>query len=121
MVESREEERKSSSNVDYPERDPLDLIDEDKRPFARRRICQTWCGGFRTVYDDIDEIRLHPGLLIVQLLIMLIPPLATYLITVMISDCQTASLVAAIAAFIVVGMLQTISYMMQAKDNAKKS
>ena len=39
----------------------------------------------------------------------------------MISDCQTASLVAAIAAFIVVGMLQTISYMMQAKDNAKKS
>ena len=32
------EENKGAS-TEYPERNPLDLIDEDKRPFVRRRIC----------------------------------------------------------------------------------
>ena len=64
-IDGPDERRENNGRTEYPERDPLDLIDEDKRPFVRRRICQTWCGGFRTVYDDIDEEGIHPGLYIV--------------------------------------------------------
>ena len=115
----RREERKGQT--EYPERDPLDLIDEDKRPFARRRVCQTWCGGFRTVYDDYEEMALHPGLHIVQIIIMLVPPTATYGIAVAISDCQLACTVAAVSAFGVVAILQTISFIMQAHDHGKQA
>ena len=59
---------------------------------------------------------MHPGLFIMQLLIMVVPPAATFLIATMIEDSQVASIVAAIIAFLVVGVLQTISYMMHASD-----
>ena len=63
-------------------------------------------------------MSLHPGLLIVQILIMLTPPIATYLIAIMIDqNVQTACYVAAIAAFLVVGGLQTVSFIVQANDN----
>ena len=48
--EGEDEERKV---IDYPERDPLDLIEEDKRPYARRKLLATCCGGFRTVVDEV--------------------------------------------------------------------
>lgn len=54
---------------DYPERDPLDLIEEDKRPFARRKLLATCCGGYRTVYDEVTAQSLHPGLHVLQILI----------------------------------------------------
>lgn len=61
-------------------------------------------------------MTLHPGLFIMQLLIMVVPPAATFLIATMIEDSQVASIVAAIIAFLVVGVLQTISYMMHVSD-----
>ena len=53
---------------DYPERDPLDLIEEDKRPFARRKLLATCCGGYRTVYDEVTAQGLHPVLYALQIL-----------------------------------------------------
>ena len=59
---SEEEERK---NIDYPERDVKDLIEEDKRPFGLRRLLTTTFGGFRCVYDEEESIWvnkfLYPG------------------------------------------------------------
>lgn len=60
------EERKGP--IEYPERDPLDLIEEDKRPFARRKLLATCCGGYRTVYDEVTAQSLHPALLAIQFL-----------------------------------------------------
>ena len=39
------EEEESKGTRDYPERDPLDLIEEDKRPYVRRKLISTCCGG----------------------------------------------------------------------------
>ena len=61
-------------------------------------------------------MTLHPGLFIMQLLIMVIPPAATFLIATMIEDSQMASILAAIASFLVVGLLQTISFLMHLND-----
>ena len=72
------------------------------------------------MYDDYEEVGLHPGLYITQLLLMAIPPAATLLIAILIEDSQLACIVAAVASFVVVGALQTISYIMHAQDTSKK-
>ncbi len=61
-------------NRRYDERDPLDLIEEDKRPFARRKLLATCCGGCRTVYDEVTARPIHPGLYALQILIYLFYP-----------------------------------------------
>ena len=66
------EERKGPT--EYPERDPFDLIDEDKRPYARRKLTATCCGGFRTVYDEVTAKSVHPALFALQILIYLFFP-----------------------------------------------
>ena len=71
---NNEEEERKGGPVIYPERDPFDLIEEDKRPFARRKLLSTCCGGFRTVYDEVTAQPLHPGLYALQILIYLFFP-----------------------------------------------
>ena len=71
---NNEEEERKGGSVIYPERDPFDLIEEDKRPFARRKLLSTCCGGFRTVYDEVTAQPVHPGLLALQILIYLFFP-----------------------------------------------
>ena len=46
--------------MDYPERNATDLIEEDKRLFAVRRICATFFGGMRCVYDEESEQYISP-------------------------------------------------------------
>ena len=62
------EEGGNAGPQDYPERDPLDLIEEDKRPFARRKLLATCCGGIRTVYDEVTAQSIHPALYVLQIL-----------------------------------------------------
>ena len=38
-IDGADNRRENNERTEYPERDPMDLIDEDKRPFVRRRIC----------------------------------------------------------------------------------
>ena len=38
-IDGADNRRENNGRTEYPERDPMDLIDEDKRPFVRRRIC----------------------------------------------------------------------------------
>ena len=78
------EERKGPR--EYPERDPLDLIEEDKRPFARRKLIQTCCGGCRIVYDEVTAKTLHPGLFVMQILIYLFFPGVILVFTQVIMD-----------------------------------
>ena len=75
------------------------------------------------MYDDYEEVGLHPGLYMMQLLLMVIPPAATLLIALFIEDSQLACVVAAVASFFAVGLLQTISYIMHMQDtsNDKKT
>lgn len=63
-----EEGKANRGPQDYPERDPLDLIEEDKRPFARRKLLATCCGGYRTVYDEVTAQGIHPALYALQIL-----------------------------------------------------
>ena len=50
-----EDEEEKKAEVLYPERSVKDLIEEDKRPFALRRILATLCCGLRIVYDENEE------------------------------------------------------------------
>ena len=68
------EDEEQKGPREYPERDPLDLIEEDKRPFARRKLLATCCGGCRTVYDEVTARTIHPGLFVMQILIYLFYP-----------------------------------------------
>ena len=49
---------------------------------------------------------------------MLIPPAATILIAIMFEEIDIACYVALVASFLVVGLLQTISYIMYVRDNS---
>ena len=112
------EERKGPR--EYPERDPLDLIEEDKRPFARRKLTSTCCGGCRTVYDEVTAKTLHPGLFVMQLLIYLFFPGVILVFSRAIwdekADRMEACFVVAGLAFLVCGSLHGISFWMKRKE-----
>ena len=50
------------------------MIEEDKRMFAVRRICSTWCGGMRCVYNEETETYISPVLYPAQLVLYLVFP-----------------------------------------------
>lgn len=52
------------NQTDYKERSPLDLIEEDKRPFAFRKLLSTFLGGLRVVYNESEQKSIHPILLL---------------------------------------------------------
>jgi hypothetical protein len=57
----------SRGNTDYKERSPLDLIEEDKRPYAIRKLLSTFLGGARIVYNETSQKYIHPLLYFTQL------------------------------------------------------
>lgn len=116
---NNEEERKGPR--EYPERDPLDLIEEDKRPFVRRKLVATCCGGFRYVYDEVTAKTIHPGLIVLQILLYLFLPGVILVITQVAMDekvnrMEACALVAGLA-FLVCGSLHGLSFYMKRKEN----
>ena len=92
----------------------MDLIDEDKRPYARRKLLATCCGGCRTVYDEVTAQSIHPVLYLLQILIYLFFPALILIIGVNAwkekgMRMEACGLVAGIA-FLVCGTLHGISY-----------
>ncbi len=116
------EEEESKGPRDYPERDPLDLIEEDKRPYVRRKLISTCCGGFRSVYDEVTAQTLHPALFLIQILTYLFYPGLILLFTgVMWSEKgmrTEACAVVAVIAFILGCALQISSYMLKRQELA---
>jgi hypothetical protein len=106
------EERKGP--IEYPERNPLDLIEEDKRPFARRKLSQTCCGGCRTVYDEVTGERVHIGLFLVQILTYIFVPGIILLFTLLImpkkDDRFVACAIVAGILLLVCGSLHLTSF-----------
>lgn len=106
------EERKGP--IEYPERNPLDLIEEDKRPFARRKLIQTCCGGCRTVYDEVTGTQLHIGLFLVQILTYIFTPGIVIIFTLVIMPKKEARFVAcaivAVILLLVCGSLHAVSF-----------
>jgi len=119
-----EDEERNTGPRDYPERDPLDLIEEDKRPFARRKLVSTCCGGFRTVYDEVTAQTLHPALFPIQILTYLFyPGLIMLFALVMWTEKgmrMEACTAVAIIAFVVGAVLQNISYMFKRQEMAQQ-
>ena len=109
-VESTTEPARPRAAAEYRERSPLDLIDEDKRPFARRRILATYLGGLRTTYDETSEEAIPPLLYVGQALIYLFCPILFGVLGIAVPDRYTASLVAAGVAAIVLDLLVFCSY-----------
>ena len=112
----------SRQGTDYPERSPLDLIDEDKRPFARRRILATVLGGWRSTYDEVDETTIHWALFPIQILVYLLFPAVFYFIAGLDEksyDNTLKSSISATIAFMIVALLQTISYLLEKLDQKK--
>ena len=64
------------------------------------------------MYDDIEEESIHPGLYAVQVVLMLKIPAEILLIALYIEDRMIAIIVAAVASFLTVTLLQGISYIM---------
>ena len=73
-------QRNNNAQVDYPERHPNDLIDEDKRPYAKRRLIQTLAGGLRIVYDETGAKSIHPILYLAQAFVYLEIPICVILV-----------------------------------------
>ena len=120
---ANQEEDGNRGPQDYPERDPLDLIEEDKRPFARRKLLATCCGGIRTVYDEVTAQSIHPALYFLQILTYAFYPGLILLSNGAIftdADQRMASayFVAAIS-FVVCAILQGISYKMNRSQMAR--
>ena len=62
--ESQPRRNRANGNASYNERPFTDLVDEEKRPFVKRRVLSTLLGGYRTAFDDADDessipIHLH--------------------------------------------------------------
>ena len=74
-----EESTDKRATVAYPERSPLELIDEEKRKFSARRIFSTYIGGFRMKYDEAYEKSIHWSLILIQIVIYSVIPLAAIL------------------------------------------
>ena len=112
-----DEERKGSGPVIYPERDPFDLIEEDKRPFARRKLLATCCGGCRTVHDEVTAQPLHPGLYALQILIYLFFPVMVTVFAVIVMPEKNmrmeACFIVAGIALLVCGLVHGISFNMK--------
>ena len=64
------------------------------------------------MYDDIEEESIHPGLYAVQVVLMLKIPVEILLIALYIENRMTAIVVAVLASFLTVTLLQSISYIM---------
>ena len=64
------------------------------------------------MYDDIEEESIHPGLYAVQIVLMLKIPAEILLIALYIENRMTAIVVAVLASFLTVTLLQGISYIM---------
>ncbi len=114
------EEEESKGPRDYPERDPLDLIEEDKRPYVRRKLISTCCGGFRSVYDEVTAQTLHPALFLIQILTYLFYPGLILLFSGVIWSEKgmrmEACTVVAVIAFILGCLLQVSSYMLKRQE-----
>ena len=78
--------RRNQVDVDYPERSPLDLIEEDKRAFACHRILRTYFGGMRLTYDEVDQIYIHWALYPLQIIIYLAIPTLVLSLTLTAED-----------------------------------
>ena len=108
------EAEQREGNRRYDERSPLDLIEEDKRPFARRKLLATCCGGCRTVYDEVTAKPIHPGLYALQILIYLFYPVMILVIGIIAMPekkmrMEACTIVAGIG-LVVGGVLHYISY-----------
>ncbi len=81
-------------NASYNERPFTDLVDEEKRPFVKRRVLSTLLGGYRIAFDDGDEessipIHLH----IFQIFIYAIMPAIVIVMTRLPIDRPTAVII----------------------------
>ena len=118
-----DEERKGP--IEYPERDPMDLIEENKRPFARRKLCATCCGGIRFVYDEVTAQGIHPALYLMQFLEYLFFPGVIVLFGLAIwpdkNDRMEACAVVAALAFVLCSILHGISYRMHKQENERQA
>ena len=98
-----DEERK---DIDYPERDVKDLIEEDKRPFAVRRVITTLLGGFRCVYDEEESVWINKCLYPAQIILyLLIPGIIVLTVFGNPTNLKTAVIISACASFSVVALL----------------
>ena len=110
-----DDDGRAQRNVEYPERSPLELIDEEKRPFATRRTISTCFGGFRVKYDEANEKTVNVGLIILQLVIYCAIP-ATIQVTFNLVPATRAAnalnyaIIVAAGSTVVNTILQTISY-----------
>ena len=115
-----DEERKGPQ--DYPERNPLDLIEEDKRPFVRRKLLATCCGGVRTVYDEVTAQPLPCALLAVQILTYLFYPglilLSTRTLWPDFNDREASCAFVAAISFFVCSLLHGSSFLLKRKELA---
>lgn len=59
----------------YRARPFSDLVDEDKHGFVKRRYISTLLGGYRYVYDEVNQNTIGIGLHLAQLLIYLLSPI----------------------------------------------
>ncbi len=88
-------------------------MDEDKRPFVRRRICSTLLGGYRTVFNEAEEKGIPIHLHFLQLLIYLIVPGIVIATTLGLKSNRAAAVI--ISGVVTLGLnlvFQTISYLL---------
>lgn len=113
-----EEEKKGP--VDYPERDPLDLIEEDKRPFAKRKLLQTCCGGCRVVHDEVTAESVSGVLLGVQILTYIFIPGIVAVFALLVfpdkDDKYLACIIVGVFVALICGSLHTASYLTNRKE-----
>jgi hypothetical protein len=78
-----------------------DLVDEDKRPFIKRRICSTLCGGYRTAIEESTGKSVPVLGHILQILIMLIFPASSFLCAFLFDDVIVSSIIGAIIPLVI--------------------
>ena len=99
--------------IDYPERSVKDLIEEDKRPFALRRIVASLCCGLRLVYDENEEKYVHPLMYPLQLIIICVfPAIVLVSITASAEDTLTSAIIGGAITLVLTLLLQGTSYFM---------
>jgi hypothetical protein len=78
-----------------------DLIEEDKRPFALRRIVASLCCGLRLVYDEIEEKYVNPLMYPLQLILACVyPAIVLVSITASTDDFLVSVIIAASVTFL---------------------
>lgn len=108
-------------DVDYPERSPLDLIEEDKRVFACHRILRTYFGGLRLTYDEVDQVYVHWALYPLQIIIYLTIPALVLIFTRAFEEDYSLSgravIEASRAIFVLLLALNLMSYCLEKRGN----